>query len=181
MTRAFRAALGSSLAIVFFFGQTCIAAAQDPPTRQDTVVVADSLAVPDSASVADSAGAGADSAAAVDDGEMTGSTLDGVYTEAQAERGKQLMWDVCAECHFEEDYTGAFFQDWVGASVWGLWESIWSTMPEDNPGGLAVQDYTDAVAYMFQLNGLPPGEEELPTDQDALEKIKIEWESGGGL
>jgi len=165
MTRAARAAVGSFLAIVLFFGQTCVAHAQDPPTRRDTVVVTDS------------ATAGEDDAA-VDDG-MTRSTLDGVYTEAQAERGKQLMWDVCAECHFEEDYTGSFFQDWLGASVWGLWESIWSTMPEDNPGGLAVEDYTDAVAYMFQLNGLPPGDEELPTDQDALEKIKIEWESGG--
>lgn len=156
MTPAFRAALGSCLLIIVFLGQTGVAAAQDPPVGQDSAAVEE---------------AGGD--------EAQRSTLDGVYTEAQAERGQQLMWDVCAECHFDEDYTGAFFQDWVGSSVWALWESIWSTMPEDNPGGLPVQDYTDAVAFMFKLNGLPPGEEELPTEQSALERIKIEWESGG--
>lgn len=153
MTRALRAGLGSTLAILVALGSAGTVSAQD-------------------------ASAGQDSAAA--GGEDVRSTLEGVYTEAQAERGQQLMWDICAECHFEEDYQGAFFQDWVGATAWGLWESIWSTMPEDNPGGLAAQDYSDAVAYMFKLNGLPPGDEELPTEQSALERIRIEWEAGGG-
>ncbi|MDH3733281.1 MAG: hypothetical protein OEU54_07085 [Gemmatimonadota bacterium] len=110
------------------------------------------------------------------DGEDMRSTLEGVYTEEQAERGEQLMWNICAECHFEEDYQGPFMEDWKGASVWGLFESIWSTMPEDNPGGLPATDYADAIAYMFKLNGLPAGDEELGSEQDVLDKITIDWE-----
>ena len=135
-----------------------------------TVLAAASLAVA-------SALFGASSATAQEEAEMR-STLDGVYTEEQAARGEQLMWNICAECHFEEDYQGPFMEDWKGATVWGLYESIWSTMPEDNPGGLPATDYADAIAYMFKLNGLPAGDEELGSDQDVLEKIKIEWEPG---
>lgn len=104
------------------------------------------------------------------------STLAGVYTDEQAERGQDLMWDICAECHFEDDFQGPFIQDWAGATVWGLFDSIWSTMPEDNPGGLPLTDYADAIAYMFRLNGLPAGEDELGTEKDVLDKITIEWE-----
>ncbi|MDX1396691.1 MAG: hypothetical protein R3195_20085 [Gemmatimonadota bacterium] len=114
--------------------------------------------------------------AAEDGGEYEMSTLEGVYTEEQAARGEQLMWDICAECHFDEDYQGAFFEDWVGSSVWGLFDSIWSTMPEDNPGGLPLTDYADALAYIFRLNGIPAGDLELGTEQDQLEKILIERE-----
>ena len=105
------------------------------------------------------------------------STLDGVYTEEQASRGERLMWNICAECHFDEDYTGPFLQDWVGGTVWGLFDSIWSTMPEDSPGGLPRTDYADAIAYMFKLNGLPAGDQELGTEKSVLDSIKIEWEN----
>lgn len=109
------------------------------------------------------------------EGEMR-STLEGVYTAEQADRGEKLMWDICAECHFEEDFQGPFMQDWIGGTVWGLFDSLWSTMPEDNPGGLPLTDYSDAIAYMFRLNGVPAGETELETEQTVLDKIKIEWE-----
>jgi len=102
------------------------------------------------------------------------STMDGVYTEAQADRGEKLMWDVCGECHYDEDYTGAFFEDWVGASVWDLFDSIWNTMPDDSPGSLLSTDYVDAIAYMFKLNGLPTGDEELGTEKGVLDLIKID-------
>ena len=91
-------------------------------------------------------GASVSGLAAQDGGEYEMSTLDGVYTDEQATRGEQLMWDICAEGHFDEDYQGPFFEDWVGSSVWGLFDSIWSTMPEDNPGGLPLTDYADAIA-----------------------------------
>jgi hypothetical protein len=118
-------------------------------------------------------------ATAQDEADMR-STLDGVYTEEQAGRGEQLMWNICAECHFDEDFQGPFMADWSGASVWGLFESVWSTMPEDNPGGLPATDYADAIAYMFRLNGIPAGDEELGSEQDVLERIMIEWDDGDG-
>ena len=101
------------------------------------------------------------------------STLEGVYTAEQAERGEKLMWDICAECHFEEDYTGPFMQDWIGASVWGLFDSIWSTMPEDNPGSLNPEEYVDILAFLLRMNDYPTGEEALPADLSLLESIRI--------
>ena len=54
---------------------------------------------------------------AAQDGEVDmRSTLEGVFTEEQAERGQQLMWNICAECHFDEDYEGPFMQDWIGSA-----------------------------------------------------------------
>ena len=36
-----------------------------------------------------------------------------------------------------------------------LFDQIKTTMPDDNPGGLSVQQYTDVVAYIFKINGMP--------------------------
>jgi hypothetical protein len=49
-----------------------------------------------------------------------------------------------------------------------------TTMPQDNPGSLAPQEYADILAFFFQLNGFPSGSRELPGDQDALGAIMIE-------
>jgi len=47
-------------------------------------------------------------------------------------------------------------------------------MPDDNPGGLSVQQYTDVVAYIFKINGIPAGTDSLSSDPEALRQIRIE-------
>ncbi len=121
----------------------------------------------------DSARANADPAPSPEPEGRTRSTLDGVFSEAQAQRGEQLMMDICAECHAPEDYTGPFLADWEGASVWRLFDELQNTMPEDNPGGLRREEYVEAIAYIFRLNGLPAGEADLPADRPSLEKVLI--------
>lgn len=97
-------------------------------------------------------------------------TVQGVFSEEQATRGEDVFYNICAECHFEEDFGGPFIQSWVGASVQDLVDEIVATMPEDNPGGLPAEQYVDVVVFMFKLNGMPTGEDELPADGlDAVE------------
>jgi len=101
-------------------------------------------------------------------------TLDGVYTEEQALRGAEVIENVCRECHDDEEFVGAFIRSWAGASVAALFDDIYSLMPEDQPGSLPVQQYADVIAYILQLNGLPPGEVELGAARESLERVLIE-------
>ena len=101
-------------------------------------------------------------------------TLDGVYTEEQAARGAEVIEAVCRECHDDEEFVGAFIRSWAGASVAALFDDIYSLMPEDQPGSLPVQQYADVIAYILQLNGLPPGEVELGAARESLERVLIE-------
>lgn len=102
------------------------------------------------------------------------STLDGVFTEEQAKRGAEVSKTVCAECHEPDEFTGSFLDSWTGAPVSMLLEDITSLMPEDRPGTLRPQQYSDVLAYIFQLNGIPAGTRELATDPSLLASILIE-------
>ena len=64
--------------------------------------------------------------------------------------------------------------DWEGQPVGSLFELIKASMPEDNPGDLSRQQYSNLVAYLLQVNGLPAGEHELGNDPMQLDKIVIE-------
>ena len=100
-------------------------------------------------------------------------TLDGVYTEAQAARGAEVTEAVCRECHDDEEFVGAIIRSWAGASVAALFDDIYSLMPEDQPGSLPVQQYADVIAYMLSVSGMPAGDEELPPDSQNLARIVI--------
>jgi mono/diheme cytochrome c family protein len=102
------------------------------------------------------------------------STLDGIFTEAQARRGAIVNEAVCVECHQNEEFTGAFLDSWTGAPVSMLLEEITALMPEDMPGSLKPQEYADVLAYIFQLNGIPAGQRELASDPSLLVSILIE-------
>lgn len=102
------------------------------------------------------------------------STLDGVFTEEQARRGEALNQKVCGACHMPEWFTGTFMRSWSGATVGMLFDLISATMPEDRPGGLKRREYADVLAYIFELNGLPPGDEELSSRKEVLAEILIQ-------
>jgi mono/diheme cytochrome c family protein len=97
----------------------------------------------------------------------------GVYTAAQATRGQQISQRECASCHSPTEWN-RIVQSWNGRSAYDLVSHLRNVMPLDGPGRLPWQAYTDLVAYMLQLNQVPTGQQELPTDEGRLQAIKID-------
>ena len=103
------------------------------------------------------------------------SLADGVYTEAQAERGYLVFRDTCAECHGENEMYGtAFMFEWEGSSLGRLYRLISRTMPDDDPGSLPTDSYVDVLSYILQLNDFPGGATELTADEERLNALTIE-------
>ena len=103
-------------------------------------------------------------------------TTDGIFTEEQADRGHAVYGAICSECHVVNDWTAPAFRDrWEEASVYRLWYWIYERMPHGQPGTLTRQQVTDALSYILQLNGLPPGATELAHDDDTLDDYWIIW------
>lgn len=103
------------------------------------------------------------------------SVWQGVYTEEQATRGDTEHQNNCSSCHGTEKYSGDnFTKNWVGRTVFDLFEQIRTTMPDDNPGGLSAQQYKDVVAYILKTNGIPAGTDSLPSDPEAMRLLKID-------
>ena len=132
------------------------------------------------AAVETSSGVGAALPAAVQ--ETTSSTLDGVFSSAQARRGRRVYNQNCASCHGQGLRGGEmapsvagsdFIVFWTEIPVGVLFDRIKMTMPEDGPGRLSDQEYTDVVAYMLDRNDYPAGENELSTDKAEMDKIMI--------
>lgn len=105
---------------------------------------------------------------------MTRTTLDGVFTKAQAASGATVFRMACGDCHAPSGFRDStFLGAWRSVSVRVLFETIRTRMPLDNPGGLRRQEYADVLAYLFELNGLPPGDSALPADDAGLRRIRI--------
>ena len=113
---------------------------------------------------------------------VTANIQDGVYTNAQARRGDVLYAEHCTLCHLPS-MTGKepapelagdmFMSKWEGLSVGDLFIRISTTMPVSNPGILSEDQYADMVALLLQANNFPAGKEELKTDQDYMDGIRI--------
>lgn len=102
-------------------------------------------------------------------------TNSGVYTAAQAERGKKAFEAKCTACHDTARFTGETFLDpWAGKPLKDVWDIASGTMPEDNPGSLPQQEYADILAYFLHLNAFATGDAELKPDAAAMAAIKIE-------
>jgi mono/diheme cytochrome c family protein len=117
-----------------------------------------------------------------DDAKPAKTTMDGVYTDDQAKRGKAQYSQTCASCHMD-DLSGsgqalplagdAFLQVWEGQTVNDLFQLILTTMPQDKPGTLTPEATLDVAAYLLQYNQFPSGKEELKNDPDVLKAILI--------
>lgn len=103
----------------------------------------------------------------------------GVYTAAQAQRGKGDFEKSCSECH-KVDLSGGrapalrgagFLKDWESASTHVLFVKLRDSMPAADPGSVSDQDKIDILAFLLQANGFPPGQTEL--DPKELDKIQI--------
>ena len=115
------------------------------------------------------------STAAVSGQSPARTTNSGVYTAAQAERGKKIFEAKCTTCHDTARFTGDVFLDaWNGKPLKDVWDIASGTMPEDNPGSLPQQEYGDILAFFLHLNEFPAGETELKGEASAMAAIKIE-------
>jgi len=113
--------------------------------------------------------------------------LDGVYTTAQAERGKSnFLSGRCGGCH-QLDLSGdrgpalkgeGFLSHWENGSVNALFKKISETMPPNGPNETTDEAKVDIVAFLLQSNGFPAGKAELKLDADALEAIEIARKGG---
>ncbi len=109
-------------------------------------------------------------------------TLDGVYTDAEAARGKTAYNNSCSACHME-DLSGsgqalplagdAFMDIWEGQTMNDLLGLVQGTMPQDKPGSLTPDTALDIISYILQQNKFPSGKDELKNDPDALKNILI--------
>lgn len=103
------------------------------------------------------------------------STLSGVYTTEQAARGKDVYAGNCRSCHTPVSHTGEMFATWWrGKQLSDLFTFVSTQMPKNDPGSLAPGDAADVVAYLLQMNAMPPGKTELYPDADSLRKYRIE-------
>lgn len=113
----------------------------------------------------------------------TRSVRDGVYTAAQAERGRAVYAAQCEVCH-KDDLRGeqmtpslvgvSFAFRWNGESLYDYLAGMRSTMPQSAPGGLSDAVYVDLLAYILAENGYPTGDAVLVADADVLKTIRIE-------
>src|SRR5262245_1740930 len=106
----------------------------------------------------------------------------GVYTETQAQRGKQVYHDACAVCHLDNLQGDAvspplkgstFLARFAGSTAHEMMQAIRSTMPQNAPDSLGDRAYVDLIIYLLQANGSPAGSIELALDVAELEKIVI--------
>lgn len=99
----------------------------------------------------------------------------GVYTREQWQRGRDVYAGMCAGCHPAATHVGPVFNTrWAGKRVAELFGFVKEQMPKNDPGSLSWEQYVDAIAYIFRLNGMPVGLDELPADSLALTSIRID-------
>jgi mono/diheme cytochrome c family protein len=113
----------------------------------------------------------------------------GVYTTAQAGRGRTIYEAYCTRCHGLNLLGGrgagggpalkdaGFWLSWERSSLGNLYSKISRTMPLDSPASLRDDDYTDVLAYILAENTFPAGSVEI-TPTVNLAEIRIMRKAG---
>ena len=111
------------------------------------------------------------------------SVWSGVYTSEQAKRGAPVYAESCGSCHgtsleggeMAPPLTGGQFNaNWNGLTMGDLFERIRISMPQNNPGSLSRQKYTDILAFMLSAGGFPEGKADLPPETENLKQISFD-------
>jgi hypothetical protein len=102
-------------------------------------------------------------------------TLSGIFTTAEAQEGRDMYLGLCQSCHTAASHTGPpFRKKWAGRPLAELFSYMRTNMPKNEPASLDDYSYGVLLAYMLQLNGMPPGKSPLSTDSITLAKIMID-------
>jgi mono/diheme cytochrome c family protein len=113
----------------------------------------------------------------------TATVWHGVYTDAQAARGKSAYATHCASCH-RDDLSGynnilkgqRFMEKYRESTLHLLFDKTRTTMPRGAPASLTDKAYVDIVAYMLEVNEFPAGAKELRVDE--LSRIHLVGRNG---
>ena len=105
----------------------------------------------------------------------------GVYSTAQAERGKTSFNSSCLRCHGDKLQGNTapalsgdrFFTTWGSEVVASLFAKIRDTMPPNFGTSIDDQIKLDIVAYILQTNGYPTGPSELTQKGSDLATAQI--------
>jgi quinoprotein glucose dehydrogenase len=108
---------------------------------------------------------------------------DGIYSDEQAARGRDVYGTKCSTCHGSSleggDVAPALVGDqfngtWSGTPLSDLFERIRATMPADAPGTLNRQQVADVLAHLLKSGKFPAGNAALAPDAATLMRIRFE-------
>lgn len=115
---------------------------------------------------------------------------DGIYTEAQAQRGRGFYAEHCASCH-GANLEGAEHRALKGDRFWATWQDttvdrllthVSLNMPHSEDGSLkgtlGARVYADIVAHILNTNQFPAGSVEL--SDGASTGVRIVRKDGSG-
>jgi len=112
--------------------------------------------------------------------EAAKTVADGVYSDAQANRGAAVYDTAFAGCH-RADLGGGpngpalkeerFAKGFADKDLKTLFTKVATTMPRGAAGSLSESVYLDVVAHMLKENGFPAGARELSAE--ALDGIRV--------
>jgi mono/diheme cytochrome c family protein len=107
---------------------------------------------------------------------------DGIFTAAQADRGKAVFGTNCAACHGDKLEGGTsgpelsgpgFTGGYTNGDAMALFNKISQDMPSSAPGTLMPEQYADVMAYVLNVNKYPAGKTDLPKDGAGLKAVKM--------
>ena len=100
----------------------------------------------------------------------------GLFSQAQANRGRDTFRSMCTECHTAAEFTdNAFKVKWARRTVGDLYEFIHTSMPDDAPGVLTEAQALELTSYILESNGFTSGSrtmEPAGLDQISLASIR---------
>jgi mono/diheme cytochrome c family protein len=117
--------------------------------------------------------------------DATSSVWDGVYTQAQADRGRPLYNASCGGCHGDQLSGGEtapplaggdFLSNWNSQTVGQLFERTRTGMPPGAPSKVGRDAKVDIIAYILSFNKFPAGDKELARQTEVMNTIRIDAE-----
>jgi hypothetical protein len=112
---------------------------------------------------------------------------DGVFTVAQATRGKAIFQNSCARCHNPELIGSErgpalkgelFWSHWEDDALLTLFTKIRDTMPQGGIESVPDEGKLDILAHILSMNEVPAGAEELSLKPGVLENIFVTRKGG---
>jgi cytochrome c5 len=96
------------------------------------------------------------------------------FSDAQADRGRDVFRAQCTECHYSSEFSDSQFKfKWSRRTAGSLYQMIQTQMPETAPGSLAPEEAVDIVSYILRMNGFEPGAADLAPDRAVLDAITL--------